>query len=260
MTRVAFFGSHGLGEACLERLHDAEDVSVELVVTYPRDYDGWWEGSVHDLAVELGYEVATIDEERSVLEYDIDYLLSVYYPNILGPELLDHPNEGALNLHQAELPRYRGSNVFSHAIMNAREDDHWTYGTTLHFMAEDVDAGDIVDRRFVDITEDDTARSLYEKTEEASIELFEASLPKIVSGEVHEMRTPQSEFDGERYFYTKKSLDGEKHVAPEELAGETSLALYDKLRALEFPPHEPAYTELDGRRVYLTTDLDNYYG
>ena len=179
--------------------------------------------------------------------------MSVYYPNILGPALLSHPDRLPLNLHQAELPRYRGSNVFSHAIMNARPDDHWRQGTTLHVMAEDVDAGDIVARKFVEITEEDTARTLYERTREASIELFEAHLPHVVSGAIDDMGTPQEAFDGKRYFYTKDSLDGEKEIPPEAIGDpDRETELFDRIRALDFPPFEPTYTVLNGRRVYLT--------
>lgn len=255
MTAVAFLGSHDLGVACLDRLHEYDELDVELVVTYPADADTWWDGSVRERATELGYDVLPLDRERELLEYPVDYLLSVYYPNILDAELLGHPREGALNLHQAELPRYRGSNVFSHAIMNARGDDHWRYGTTLHFMAEAVDAGDIVARKFVDIATDDTARSLYEKTKQASLELFEESLPDVASGRVHDLRTPQSAFDGKRYFYRKDSLDGLKELSPEEVERLPSdPALRDRIRALDFPPFEPAYAVVDGRRIYLTAE------
>lgn len=249
MPSVALFGSRPLSRACLKLLHEEPEIDVEAVVTYPEEHDGWWEGSLRSTAEDYGYPVV---EESEIFEYDIDYIISVLYYNILDAELLDHPTHGGLNLHQAELPRYRGSNTFSHAIMNARQDDYWKYGTTLHFMSEEVDEGDIVSRNFVDITEDDTSRSLYEKTEQASIELFEEQLPNIVSGKVHEMRTPQSEFDDETYFYQKTSLDGEKEIPLEELTGEESLAVYDKIRALDFPPFEPAYTKIDGKKVYLT--------
>lgn len=255
MTSVAFFGSHPLGEACLERLAAHEEITVKLVATYRQDYDGWWNGSVHDLALEFDYPVVTLEDDHRVTDIDIDYLLSVYYPKILGPELLDHPAKGALNLHQAELPRYRGSNVFSHAIMNARNDNHWRYGTTFHFMAEEVDAGDIVARNFVPITEDDTARDLYERTRAASIVLFEQMIPELASDGVHDMRRPQSEFDGKRYFYTKDSLENTKEISPRTLARADQtelLELYDRIRALDFPPHEPAWTRIDGRKIYLT--------
>jgi methionyl-tRNA formyltransferase len=255
MPRVAFFGSHPLGERCLELLDAHPDLGVAVVVTYPRGYDAWWEGSVHERALELGYDVRTRDEADSVLDVPVDYLLSVYYPDILGEALLDHPDELPLNLHQAELPRYRGSNVFSHSIMNARADDHWQHGTTLHVMAPDVDAGDVIDRAFAEIRERDTARSLYERVRERSVELFERWLPALADRSVADHRTPQSAFDGERYFYAKSSLDGLKEIPAEALADpERETELYDRVRALDFPPHEPAWTRLAGEKVYLTTE------
>jgi methionyl-tRNA formyltransferase len=257
MTRVAFFGSHPLGVRCLDRLHAHEAVDVAVVVTYARDHDGWWEGSVHERALELDYPVLTREEASDVTDYPVDYLLSVYYPDILGSELLSHPEVAPLNLHQAELPRYRGSNVFSHSIMNARADDHWKHGTTLHVMAESVDAGDVVARKFVDIREDDTARSLYDRVHEASVALFEETLPAIVADEVLAMATPQAEFDGERYFYAKSSLDDLKEIPCEALGDpDRETELYDRIRALDFPPHEPAYTRMNGEKVSLTLPAD----
>lgn len=250
---VAFFGSHPLGEECLRILDKSEKVNIPVVVTYPPDGEHWWSGSVCSLAEDLGYQTLWIEDEENVLNYEFDYLLSVYYPNILSAEMLNHPHEGAINLHQAELPRYQGSNVFSHSILNARNDNYWKHGTTLHFMEEEVDTGDVIDRGFVRITENDTARSLYEKTRNKSIQLFEKTLPKIISGEIHEMRTPQSEFDGPRYFHYKSSLDKLKKIPLEQLTtSDNKLDIYDKIRALDFPPFKPAYTEINGEEIYLT--------
>jgi methionyl-tRNA formyltransferase len=54
MVSIAFLGSHTLGVECLSRLADAPAVSVEVVCTYPPDHEGWWDGSVYDLAERLG--------------------------------------------------------------------------------------------------------------------------------------------------------------------------------------------------------------
>jgi len=263
MPSVAFMGSHPLGERCLDELtsHDAFD--VRLVVTYGPEADTWWDGCLYEHAEQLGHRVVTRSSERAVLDHDVDYLVSVYYPSVLDDELLDHPNVAPLNLHQAELPRYRGNNVFSHAIMNARDDDHWRHGTTLHVMAPAVDTGDIVARRFVPIAESDTARTLYDRVSDASVELFREQLTTLRDGAVHRVATPQSAYNGERYCYTDESLEGEKAIPAERLAAEdeaTQLAVYDKIRALDFPPFEPAYTELAGRRCYLTaTNYDDLF-
>lgn len=253
MTRIALLGSRPLSRRVLRVLDDDPDVDVPAVVTLVPDADRWWDDALWDLATELGHECVPAAEEERLLEFDVDWLLSVQYPNIVGSELLGHPSEGALNLHQAELPRYRGSNVFNHVVLNARKDDHWRHGTTLHYMTESVDAGDVVDRRFVEITEDDTARTLYERTEDASVALLEETLPAIVSGEVAEERTPQSAFDGPRYHYRNEDIEGEKEIPPEHLRDpDRELEVYDRIRAFDFPPFEPAYTVLNDRKVHLT--------
>ncbi|ESP86926.1 methionyl-tRNA formyltransferase [Candidatus Halobonum tyrrellensis] len=255
MTRVAFYGSHPLGTACLEALSEHEGVDVVAVNTYPPGADTWWEGSLCERAEGLGYPVHHLDDDCA-LEYDVDYLLSVYYPNVVDADVLDHPDDCALNLHQAELPRYRGSNVFTHSIMNARADGYWRHGTTLHVMAPKVDAGDVIARRLVPITETDTARDLYERTCLASRALFRARLPSIADGTVADDATPQSAFSGERYYYAKDSLDGLKEIPAGRLANPdpaTAVETYDRIRALDFPPFQPAYTTVGGRRVDLTS-------
>lgn len=248
---IAFLGSHPLGERCLTMLADHPDISIDIVVTYPPNEKNWWDGCLYDVAKNLDLKVVPMDEEETILEHDIDYLFSVYYPNILGEGLLNSPRKMALNLHQAELPRYRGSNVFSHSIMNARDDDHWLHGTTLHVMAEEVDAGDIIDRRFAVIEEHDTALTLYEKVVEESVVLFEENLEHVINDEILDMRKPQSTFEGPRYYYAKSSLVGLKEIPMDQLY-EEDVAVYDRIRALDFPPHEPAYTWLEGEKVYLT--------
>lgn len=257
MTRIVLLGSRPLSRRVLHLLHDDAAVEVPAVVTLGPDADRWWDGSLWEVADDLGYDRISVQREQQVLEMDTDWLLSVQYPNILDARMLEHPERGALNLHQAELPRYRGSNVFNHVILNARDDDHWRHGTTVHFMTESVDAGDIVDRRFVEITEADTARSLYERTEAASLELLEDLLPAIISGEVEAMRTPQATFDGPRYHYRSEDIESEKEIHVEQLRDpDRELDVYDRIRAFDFPPFEPAYTFLGDHKIHLTTDWE----
>jgi len=250
MVSVIHLGSRPLSHSCLRLMDEYDEIEVKGVCTYLPDHDGWWEGSLHEIATNLGYPVI---QEDDIFDIEVDFLISTLYYNILGRELLTHPTYGGLNLHQAELPRYRGSNIFSHAILNATEDDYYQYGTTLHFMQEEVDAGDIVERRFVTIEPDDTAKSLYLKTEQQSIELFENMLPKIASAEVTEMRTPQEGFDSPQYFYSKDSLDGLKYIPQEELNELSPSRLHDRIRAVEFPPFKPAYTKIGANEIFLTT-------
>jgi methionyl-tRNA formyltransferase len=231
-------------------MHHNPDVEVVGVVTYESIEGKWWTSSLREKAREFGYDLVN---ESDIFQYDLDYIISTLYFKKLPPSVLDHPRKGCINLHQAELPRYRGSNAFSHAIMNARNDDHWEYGTTLHYMNEQLDRGDIIARRFVRIEERDSALSLYQKVKKESITLFNCLLPKVISGEVESMRKSQTEFDGKRYFYDKDSLENCKFIPMSELCDPNlEIEIYDKIRALYFPPHTPAYTEIYDEKVYLT--------
>lgn len=258
MTSIAVLGSRPLSWRCLRLLVAHDSITVPVVVTHEPDHDGWWSGSLWEVATELGVDTIPIRNESELLDYDVDWLLSVQYPNIIDSELLDHPAIAPVNLHQAELPRYRGSYLFNHVLLNARDDDHWRHGTTLHFMTEAVDSGDIIDRAFVDITESDTARTLYDRTEDASVSLLESNLDNFVTGELAEMGTPQSAFDGPRYYYTREDIEGEKEIPTEQFCDPSAeTAVYDRIRAFDFPPFEPAYTIVNGHKIHLTNEYRN---
>lgn len=256
MTTIAVLGSRPLSWRCLRLLAAHDSITVPVVVTHEPDHNGWWSGSLWEVATELGVDTVPIRNESKLLEYDVNWILSVQYPNIIDSELLDHPAIAPVNLHQAELPRYRGSHLFNHVLLNARDDDHWRHGTTLHFMTEAVDSGNIIDRAFVDITESDTARSLYDRTEDASVSLLESNLDHFVTGELAEMGTPQSAFDGPRYYYTRKDITGLKEIDLEHLYDPSAEKdVYDRIRAFDFPPFEPAFTKINAEKVYLTKDI-----
>lgn len=255
MTTVAHFGSRPLGRKCLQRMHDAERIDVEMVVTYPKDHDGWWHGSLREYARELGYPVTSDPED--VFDIDVDYILSTLYYDILDKPVLEHANLDSLNLHLAELPRYRGSNVFTHAILNARSDGYWKYGVTIHNMTEEIDAGAIVSRSFVDITEDDTARSLYDKAEKEAVSLFEETVPEIECKTIHKNKTPQENYDGKRYFYSRDSIESLSPLSSDEAAEylsdqEGQIKFYDLTRALHFPPHDPLSIELGEGNIFVS--------
>nr|WP_253741755.1 hypothetical protein [Halorientalis sp. IM1011] len=178
MVSVAFFGSHPLGEACLERLVAHDEITVETVVTYPRDYDAWWDGSVHERALDHDLPVLTVRRGRSGRRAGLRLP-----PQRLLPE---HPRAGSAEHApggRAEPPSggtapLQGSNVFSHSIMNGAPERPLATRNDPPRHGRGLDAGDVIDRKFVPITEEDTARTLYERVRGASVELFEERLPR----------------------------------------------------------------------------------
>ena len=85
-----------------------------------------------------------------------DYLFVIGWSQIVGPELLALPSRGALGYHPALLPENRGRAAIPWSILSGQD----RTGSTLFFLDEGMDSGDIVYQREVPIAADETAASL----------------------------------------------------------------------------------------------------
>jgi natural product biosynthesis luciferase-like monooxygenase protein len=107
-----------------------------------------------------------------------DYLLSIVNLTILSAVLLALPRRGAINFHDALLPRFAGLHATTWALIN-REKLH---GVTWHEMSEQVDAGRILKQRSVDIDPGETALSLNAKCYEAGAQSFAELVGELSAG------------------------------------------------------------------------------
>jgi methionyl-tRNA formyltransferase len=174
-----------------------------------------------------------------------DYLLSVHYPHTLSPEVLALPSIGALDLRAAFLPWNRGCHAPSWAILEGTP-----YGATLHWMAEDTDAGDIALQRPLEVRPDDSADSLHARVLDLEIELLREAVPLLASRTLG--RTPQS-LDGT--FHRKRDLAEARRL---DLGATMSVGrVLDHLRALTTNrPEEAAYFELRGARYRVRVEIE----
>jgi amino acid adenylation domain-containing protein len=118
--------------------------------------------------------------EKILAEQPFDFLFSIVNSYILKPDVLAMPRRGAINYHDAPLPRYAGVYSTAWAIMN-REPFH---GVSWHVMAEEVDAGDLLKQRQVEIFETDTSFTLNARCYDAAIDaLSELALELVESRE-----------------------------------------------------------------------------
>ena len=101
-------------------------------------------------------------------EEPFDYLFSIFNVHILKSEILALPRRGAINYHDALLPRYAGLHAPSWAILN-RETRH---GITWHRMVDQVDGGEILAQRSFGISPEDSALSLNQRCFDAAVETF----------------------------------------------------------------------------------------
>jgi len=122
-----------------------------------------------------------------IRELDPDLILVIAYGRILPQEVLDIPRLGCINIHASLLPKYRGAAPIQRAIINGDE----VTGVTVMKMAAEMDAGDILAQKDIEISPEDTEETLFRKVGETSSSFILKVLPKIEAGELEGI--PQDE-------------------------------------------------------------------
>lgn len=206
-ARCVLFAYHTFGARALEALL-ARGERVVAVVTHEDDpAEGDWFQSVaeiaraHRLPVLSPRSPNTSETRDALASFRADVFLSVWYRRLLGPELLALPGAAALNLHGSLLPAYRGRAPLNWVLVNGES----RTGVTLHHMAAEADAGDVVAQEPIDIDPHDTALTLYHRMVKVGVDLLVQGYPAVVDGTAP--RIPQ---DGSRatVFGRRRPEDG----------------------------------------------------
>ena len=247
MPRVVFLGQKWLGDRCFERLLAARSEGVEVVGAVSNaEPTAWW--GTNGVRLRAGAErVVFLDNgrpdheavERLVRETRADVLVAVQHPWILPASTLVHVGGRAFNLHSAPLPGYGGHNACNHALLNGEPD----FGVTLHRMVEQVDAGPVVVERRFPVEAGAHARSLYDVALAAGEDAFGQLAAALAAGE----ELPESPLPPGGAFHPRSSLEPLRDVTG--VTDETELDT--RVRALYFPPFEPAYRRVGDVRAYL---------
>jgi UDP-4-amino-4-deoxy-L-arabinose formyltransferase / UDP-glucuronic acid dehydrogenase (UDP-4-keto-hexauronic acid decarboxylating) len=182
---------------------------IAAVFTHNDDpKENLWFGSVAELAGSLSipvYAPGDINHPlwvKRIRALSPDILFSFYYRNLVRQPILDIPPAGCLNLHGSLLPKYRGRSPINWVLVNGEKET----GVTLHYMTPRPDDGDIVGQKKIDISIEDTAKTLHEKAAEAAVLLLDEVLPQLKAG-----RAPRSPQDQAKatYWGGRTPEDGE---------------------------------------------------
>lgn len=117
-----------------------------------------------------------------------NFLISNSYSMIIRADVLRSFDDGAINIHWALLPKNRGPNPIQWTIIRGEQ----TTGVTIHLLDEEVDCGDIVAQRKVDIDPRDTWVTLRSTLERASNELLTTEMARILRGKERAVRQDPS--------------------------------------------------------------------
>ena len=116
----------------------------------------------------------------------VDLMFAVSWRYMIPREIYERPKFGTCVFHDSLLPTYRGFAPTVWAIANG--EDHT--GVTLFRIAEEVDAGDIVDQRRVAIGPDDTIAAVMSAVTQTYLQLLEQNFTALASGTAK--ATPQN--------------------------------------------------------------------
>ncbi|HEU5138488.1 MAG TPA: methionyl-tRNA formyltransferase [Bacillales bacterium] len=239
--RIVFMGTPDFSVPILHRLI-TDGHTIVAVVTQPDRPKGRKkvltpppvkvEAERHDIPVLQPKKIKEPEPLEKVLAYDPDVIVTAAFGQILPKRLLEAPKFGCVNVHASLLPEYRGGAPIHHAIINGKQET----GITIMYMAEKLDAGDILTQKRVTIDEEDNVGTLHDKLSKAGTELLSETLPKLEAGELE----PVKQDENKATFAPNVKREEEK--IDWTATGE---AIYNRVRGLN--PWPGAYTLHNGR-------------
>ena len=186
MTSLVFMGTPEFSVPILTMLHE-EGYSILAVVTQPDRPVGRKKvltpTPVKKEALRLGIPVIQPEKLKGshqldeILALQPDIVVTAAFGQILPNEILEAPKYGCLNVHASLLPAYRGGAPIHQAIIDGQDET----GVTIMYMAQKLDAGDIISQKAISIEEADTTGILFEKLSIVGRDLLKETLPTILN-------------------------------------------------------------------------------
>jgi len=105
---------------------------------------------------------------EKIKSLDIDVAVVCSYNYKIPKILMDATRDGFINVHPSMLPKYRGGNPYTRAIMNGETET----GVTIHFMDEGFDTGDIIAQKPYHIPSKATMGTIFNELNFIGIELL----------------------------------------------------------------------------------------
>lgn len=238
--KIVFFGTPEFAVASLDRLVK-NSYNIAAVVTMPDKIAGRGHKLIksdvkvyaeqNNLRLLQPEKLKSPDFVETLREINADLFIVIAFRML--PEIVwSMPRLGTFNLHASLLPKYRGAAPINRAIMNGEKKT----GITTFFLKHEIDTGDMIDQRAVDILETDNAGTLHDKLMELGADMVSATVEKLLRGSVPTKPQPEGNFVGApKIFREDCRLDWQK----------TSYEIHNIIRGLA--PYPAAFTTLADR-------------
>lgn len=243
--KIGFFGTPSHSKKLLEAIFHA-GFEVSFVVTnldkpFGRDKK-ITPSPVKIFALEknlkiLQYPNLKTDEAISeITNMDADIYIIFAYGHIIPKKIFSHPKLGSINLHGSLLPEYRGASPVQQALLDGKNKT----GISLQYITEELDAGDVILSKEVEILIDDNSETLLEKLTSLGI----STVLEILSSNPKEKFSAIPQDHSKASFCKKIKFDDRKLNLDLD-----SISLYNQYRAL-YPNYIP-YLNFRNSRINI---------
>jgi methionyl-tRNA formyltransferase len=232
-TRVALetLATHGVLPAAVFTLPRSESRRHADYVDL-RPMAARWNVPVRDVVSVNAPEV--LDELRAL---EPTYALVIGWSQICRRPFLEIPRAGAIGFHPAPLPENRGRAVIPWTILQGRSET----GSTLFWLDEGIDSGDILLQERFPVDPDEIAAGLYVKHLEALRCMLAAAIPLLQAGTAP--RVPQ---DHSRATYCAKRAPADGLID----WGAPAQAVWSLIRAVG-DPYPGAFSLYRGKHLFV---------
>lgn len=186
--KILFMGTPDFAKESLENLYNSGYDICGVVTTPDRPAGRGMKlniSPVKEYALEKNLKIFQPEKITNNTEFkdeirdlNPDLVCVVSYGVILPKSFLKIPKLGCINVHPSMLPKYRGPAPIQWAILNG---DKKT-GVTIMYLNEQMDAGDIIMQKEVEIDEDETTGQLWDRLSKIGAELLLESIKNIENG------------------------------------------------------------------------------
>lgn len=245
--RIVFMGTPLFAVASLQALIDA-GAQIVGVVTSP-DKPAGRGMHIHKSAVKEYAEAQNLNllqpeklkstEFLSILK-NLRADLQVVVAFRMLPEVVwNMPPMGTINVHASLLPQYRGAAPINWAIINGERET----GVTTFKLKHEIDTGDILLQRKIEITQDDNAGTIHDKLMLSGANLLIDTIAGLANNSIPE--TPQSKVDIQSLKHAPKIFKDNLFVDWNKTANE----IINLIRGLA--PYPSAHAMLQGKQIKI---------
>lgn len=242
MTKLIFMGTPDFSATVLEGLIADKSYEILAVVTQPDRKVGRKKElrmtPVKELAIKYQLRVFQPEKLSGSLELEelkglnADGIVTAAFGQFLPMSLINSVNF-AINVHASLLPKYRGGAPIHYAIMNGEKEA----GITIMEMVQKMDAGDMISKASIPISDEDNVGTMFEKLAIVGRDLLLKTLPDYLAGHL----IPEKQDESQATF--SPNITSEQELLDWT---RSSRDLFNQIRGMY--PWPVAYTLLNGER------------